>query len=271
MEALFGLPGAAMAQQQSQSSTKKNVAKDAARSITRDQRGLDRGALPGTPMPPAHTSHVAARRDQGALPGTHTPLAHTRRAIHAARWRATEIQRLKREEVRLCALIKDTAKKPGGEAAARPLAKQLISLREQQARMSKASTAMSGVASQVRTAGATASAAQSIVGATKAMGAVNKAFNPARMQQTMQDFEKQSTLMSMQQEMVDDVFEGLDAEWADDDDEVLAQVMDEIGLDVASQMSSAPRGGGQSGAVTSTVGEVTGTAGEAPSASVQAM
>ena len=25
--------------------------------------------------------------------------------------------------------------------------------------------------------------------------------------------------MSMQQEMVDDVFEGLDAEWADDDDE----------------------------------------------------
>ena len=54
-----------------------------------------------------------------------------------------------------------------------------------------------------------------------------------------------------------------------DDDEVLAQVMDEIGLDVASQMSSAPRGGGQSGAVTSTVGEVTGTAGEAPS--VQAM
>ena len=203
--------------------------------------------------------------------GTHTPLAHTRRAIHAARWRATEIQRLKREEVRLCALIKDTAKKPGGEAAARPLAKQLISLREQQARMSKASTAMSGVASQVRTAGATASAAQSIVGATKAMGAVNKAFNPARMQQTMQDFEKQSTLMSMQQEMVDDVFEGLDAEWADDDDEVLAQVMDEIGLDVASKMSSAPRGGGQSGAVTSTVGEVTGTAGEAPSASVQAM
>ena len=159
MEALFGLPGAAMAQQQ-QSSTKKNVAKDAARSIMRDQRGLDRGGLPGTPMPPAHTSHVAARMDQGALPGTHTPLAHTRRAIHAARWRATEIQRLKREEVRLCALIKDTAKKPGGEAAARPLAKQLISLREQQARMSKASTAMSGVASQVRTAGATASAAR---------------------------------------------------------------------------------------------------------------
>lgn len=100
--------------------------------------------------------------------------------------------------------------------------------------MSKASTTMSGVASQVRAAGATTSAAQSIAGATKAMGAVNKALDPARMQQTMQDFEKQSTLMSMQQEMVDDVFEGLDAEWADDDDEVLAQVMDEIGLDVPS-------------------------------------
>lgn len=129
--------------------------------------------------------------------------------------------------------------------------------------MSKASTTMSGVASQVRAAGATTSAAQFIAGATKAMGAVNKALDPARMQQTMQDFEKQSTLMSMQQEMVDDVFEGLDAEWADDDDEVLAQVMDEIGLDVASQMSSAPRGGGQQS------GAVTGTAGEAPS--VQAM
>ena len=55
----------------------------------------------------------------------------------------------------------------------------------------------------------------------------------------------------------------VDGAGADDDDEVLAQVMDEIGLDVASQMSSAPRGGGQQS------GAVTGTAGEAPS--VQAM
>ena len=219
------------------------------------------------PCPPRHTCGGRSRRDQGSLPGTQhkciTRPWHTHGGPSTQRWSATEIQHLKREEAKLCALIKDTAKKPGGEAAARPLAKQLISLREQQARMSKASTTMSGVASQVRAAGATTSAAQFIAGATKAMGAVNKALDPARMQQTMQDFEKQSTLMSMQQEMVDDVFEGLDAEWADDDDEVLAQVMDEIGLDVASQMSSAPRGGGQQS------GAVTGTAGEAPS--VQAM
>ena len=211
---------------------------------------------PGTHAGPRFTHSLAHRRSASHAPHTHT-------AGHPQRWRATEVQHLKREEAKLCALIKDTVKKSGGEAAARPLAKQLISLREQQARMSKVSTTMSGVASQVRTAGATASAAQSIAGATKVMGAVNKALDPARVQQTMQDFEKQSTLMSMQQEMVDDVFEGLDAEWADDDDEVLAQVMDEIGLDVASQMSSAPRGGSQQS------GAVMGTAGEAPS--VQAM
>ncbi len=168
------------------------------------------------PCPPRHTCGGRSRRDQGSLPGTQhkciTRPWHTHGGPSTQRWSATEIQHLKREEAKLCALIKDTAKKPGGEAAARPLAKQLISLREQQARMSKASTTMSGVASQVRAAGATTSAAQSIAGATKAMGAVNKALDPARMQQTMQDFEKQSTLMSMQQEMVDDVFEGLDAE-----------------------------------------------------------
>eukprot|EP00964_Phaeocystis_antarctica_P162128 scaffold135809_cov148-Phaeocystis_antarctica.AAC.1 len=89
MEALFGLPGAAMAQQQSQSSSKKNVAKDAARSITRDQRGLDRGALSGTPMPTS--AHMRRPITQGprftpwhTAQVHHTPLAHTRRAIHTA-------------------------------------------------------------------------------------------------------------------------------------------------------------------------------------------
>jgi len=161
-----------------------------------------------------------------------------------------EIQRLKREEQKLCTMIKDAAKKPGGEQAARPLAKQLIKLREQQAQMSKASTQMSGVAAHVRTAGATATAAQSIAGATKAMGAVNRAMDPGKMKQTMQEFEKQSTTLGLRQEMMDDVFESLDDEFGDDDEEVLAQVMDEIGLDVASKMSSAPQGqrGGASAA-----------------------
>ena len=179
-----------------------------------------------------------------------------------------EITHLKREEQKLCQMIKDAAKKPGGEAAARPLAKQLIKIREQQARLTKVSTEMSGVATQIKTAGATAGAAQSIAGATKVMGAVNRSMDPGKMRQTMQEFEKQSAQMEMRQEMVDDVFESLDGEWDDEDDEVLAQVMDEIGLDVSSQMSSAPQGGGQREAAAA--GPAKAEAGSAPSG-MQAM
>merc|ERR1719231_2073150 len=123
MDALFGAP---------KKSTPQQVAKDAGRSIKRDQRALDR-----------------------------------------------ESAHLKREEQKLCAEIKAVAKKPGGEAAAKTLAKQLVKIREQQTRLTAASAQVSGVATHVRTAGATATAASSLAGATKAMGAVNAQLNPA--------------------------------------------------------------------------------------------
>ena len=152
-----------------------------------------------------------------------------------------EAASLKREEQKLCAEIKAVAKRPGGEQAAKTLAKQLIKIREQQNRLTAASGQIQSVATHVRTAGATATAASSLAGATRAMGAVNAQMSPAAINQTMQEFAKQSEMMNVKQEMVDDVFESLDESWADEDEDVLAQVMDELALDVTSQMGSAPQ------------------------------
>jgi charged multivesicular body protein 2A len=56
----------------------------------------------------------------------------------------------------------------------------------------------------------------------------------------MREYERQSDLMDQREEMVGDVFEG-DAAEDDEVDAVTDQVFDEIGIEVASSMKSAPR------------------------------
>merc|ERR1719453_495744 len=84
------------------------------------------------------------------------------------------------------------------------------------------------------------------------MGKMNAHMNPAAVAQTMHEFDKQSQLMAAKEEMIDDAMDALDGDWGDEDDEVLAQVMDEIGFEQTANMQSAPsrtvaaaaRGGG---------------------------
>merc|ERR1719378_844704 len=88
--------------------------------------------------------------------------------------------------------------------------------------------------------GSQAVVAGSMASAASVMGKVNAQTNPGAIAAAMQDLERQSQLMEMKEEMMDDAMDGLDEEWADEDDEVLAQVMDEIGFEQTAGMRSAP-------------------------------
>ncbi|OEL34169.1 Vacuolar protein sorting-associated protein 2-like protein 2 [Dichanthelium oligosanthes] len=81
-------------------------------------------------------------------------------------------------------------------------------------------------------------------GASKAMAAMNKQMEPVKQIKVMKEFQKQSTQLDMTLEMMSDAIdETLDKDEAEEETEELTnQVLDEIGVDVASQLSSAPKG-----------------------------
>ncbi|CAM6089483.1 unnamed protein product [Calypogeia fissa] len=154
-----------------------------------------------------------------------------------------EIGTLQLEEKKLVAEIKKTAK-TGNEAATKILARQLIRLRQQIANLQGSRAQMRGVATHTQAMYANTAVAGAMKGASKAMAAMNKQMEPAKQAKVMQEFQKQSAQMDMTTEMmsdaIDDALDDDDAE--EETDELTNQVLDEIGIDIAAQLTSAPRG-----------------------------
>jgi len=154
-----------------------------------------------------------------------------------------EIGSLQLEEKKLVAEIKKTAK-GGNDAATKILARQLIRLRQQIAKLQGSKAQMRGVATHTQAMHANTAVAGAMKGATKAMSSMNKQMEPAKQAKIMQEFQRQSAQMDMTTEMMSDsIDDALDDDEAEEEtEELTAQVLDEIGVDVAAQMTSAPKG-----------------------------
>ncbi|XP_072963904.1 vacuolar protein sorting-associated protein 2 homolog 3 [Typha angustifolia] len=166
-----------------------------------------------------------------------------REMANATRGVEREIAALQLEEKRLLAEIKRTAK-TGNQSATKILARQLIRLRQQIANLQGSRAQMRGIATHTQAMYANTSVAAGMQGASKAMGAMNKQMSPAKQIKVMQEFQRQSAQMDMTTEMMSDSIDDvLDSDEAEDETEELTnQVLDEIGVDIASQLSSAPKG-----------------------------
>ncbi|EYU46430.1 hypothetical protein ABFS82_04G043200 [Erythranthe guttata] len=162
---------------------------------------------------------------------------------NATRGIEKEISTLQLEEKKLVAEIKRTAK-TGNETATKILARQLVRLRQQIANLQSSRAQMRGMATHTQAMSAQTSVAIGMQGATKAMAAMNKQMDPAKQRKVIQEFQKQSAQMDMTTEMMSDTIDdALDNDEAEDETEDLTnQVLDEIGVDVVSQLSSAPKG-----------------------------
>ncbi|URE04279.1 Snf7 [Musa troglodytarum] len=154
-----------------------------------------------------------------------------------------EIASLQLEEKKLVAEIKKTAQ-TGNEAATRILARQLVRLRQQITNLQGARAQIRGIATHTQATYASTSISTGMKGASKAMAAMNKQMEPAKQLKVMKEFQKQSSQMDMTIEMMSEAIdETLDKDEAEEETEELTnQVLDEIGVDVASQLSSAPKG-----------------------------
>nr|KJB11367.1 hypothetical protein B456_001G254800 [Gossypium raimondii] len=174
-----------------------------------------------------------------------------REMTRATRGIEKEIGALQSEEKKLVAEIKRTAK-TGNEAATKTLARQLVRLRQQIAKLQSSRAQMRGISTHTQAMHAQSSVAIGMKGATKAMSAMNKQMAPEKQAKIIREFQRQSSQMDMTTEMMSDAIDdALDNDEAEDETEDLTnQVLDEIGVDVASQsdvykflqLSSAPRG-----------------------------
>ncbi|WVZ18245.1 hypothetical protein V8G54_005567, partial [Vigna mungo] len=180
-----------------------------------------------------------------------------------------EITSLQTEEKKLVAEIKREAK-TGNEAATRILARQLVRLRQQITNLQGSRAQIRGVATHTQALYASTSISTGMKGATKAMVAMNKVpflgtksefskwpksleleyaiakeqMAPAKQVKVIREFQKQSAQLDMTIEMMSEsIDETLDKDEAEEETEELTnQVLDEIGVDIASQLSSAPKG-----------------------------
>eukprot|EP00741_Cyanophora_paradoxa_P014913 tig00020830_g14387.t1 len=184
---------------------------------------------------PAGVLFVAALRDQ--------LLAEQKKGLNkATRELDRERDGLAREEAKLISEIKQAAKR-GDQGSAKVLAKQLVRLRAQQQKFAVMRSHVSSVGATASVMKANTTLATAMTGATKAMTSMNKQLDATGLRKDMQELGKQNAKMQMKEEMMGDAIDGaLGVEDEDEQsDEICAQLLDEIGINLQTAMPSAAR------------------------------
>ncbi|EKX44438.1 vacuolar protein sorting 2B [Guillardia theta CCMP2712] len=151
-----------------------------------------------------------------------------------------EKTKLQTQEKKIINDIRKAAKE-GQMGPVRVMAKDLVRTRAQITKFYQMKCQMQAVGLRLQTIKSTQAMTEAMKGAAKAMKGMNAKVNPIAMQRILFEFEKQSEIMDSKQEMMDDAID--DAFEADDEeaqvDEVIGQVLSEIGIDLGDQMHHA--------------------------------
>merc|ERR1719402_1347364 len=134
------------------------------------------------------------------------------------------------------------AAKMGNKQACTVLAKQLVQMRKQKNRTYAASSRVTSTSSAMKGMAANVKMAEAMGETTKVMGNMNKVMNPAGVAKTMQDFEMANAKMGMTEEVMNDALDDILNESGDEEEEdaIVNQVLDEIGIEVSGKLSEAP-------------------------------
>eukprot|EP00053_Salpingoeca_punica_P005167 m.52952 g.52952 ORF g.52952 m.52952 type:complete len:205 (+) comp13115_c0_seq2:39-653(+) len=147
---------------------------------------------------------------------------------------------IERQEKQLEEEIRKYAKQGNKQIVTR-LAKQLVQLRSAKARSMSAQSHIVGASAQMSAMHASAKVATTMQTAGKVMKSANAAIDLPGLQATMQQFQNESTKMQMSEEMIDDAFDSIaDSDEEQESNQVLQDVLDEIGFSAATKMQVAP-------------------------------
>ncbi|KAI8811728.1 chromatin modifying protein 2a [Cladochytrium replicatum] len=152
-----------------------------------------------------------------------------------------ERTKLEQQEKKLIADIKQMAKKNQMNAC-KVMAKDLVRTRRYIQKFYAMKTQLQAVSLRVQGLRSTQAMADAMKGVTKAMRTMNKQINLPQIQKIMMEFEKESEMMDMKEEMMSDAVDGVmeDDEDEEESDRIVEQVFEEIGINLASEMVDAP-------------------------------
>jgi len=156
-----------------------------------------------------------------------------------------ERSKMEQQEKKIIADIKKMAKQ-GQMDAVKIMAKDLVRTRRYVKKFMLMRANIQAVSLKIQTLKSQSAMANAMKGVTKAMGSMNKQMKLPEIQKIMMEFEKQSEIMDMKGEMMEDAIDDVmgDEEDEDESDAIVNQVLDELGLQLNDKLGDAPVGTG---------------------------
>ncbi|KAI9008525.1 vacuolar sorting protein DID4 [Hyaloraphidium curvatum] len=169
---------------------------------------------------------------------------HQRALNRAIRDLDRERTKMEQQEKKLINDIKVAAKK-NQIPACKVMAMDLVRTRRYVQKFYAMRTQLQAVSLRIQTMRSNQAMADAMKGVTKAMKSMNRQVNLPAIQKIMMDFEKESEMMDMKEEMMNDAIDDVMDEEGEDEEEseaIVQQVFDEIGINLDQQLADAPTG-----------------------------
>ncbi|KAA8572536.1 hypothetical protein EYC84_003146 [Monilinia fructicola] len=131
----------------------------------------------------------------------------------------------------------------GADGAAKIQAKDLVRTRRYVEKFYSMRTQLQAISLRIQTVRTNEQMMQAMKGATGVLGSMNRSMNLPALQRIAMEFEKENDIMDQRQEMMDDAIDdvtGLEDE--EEGEEVVEQVLEEIGIDLKAAMGETPQG-----------------------------
>ncbi|XP_050546684.1 charged multivesicular body protein 2a [Daktulosphaira vitifoliae] len=156
-----------------------------------------------------------------------------------------ENARMEQQEKKIIMDIKKMAK-DGQMESVKIMARDLVRTRRYQKKFMVMKANIQAVSLKIQTLKSQNAMGQAMKGVTKAMQNMNRQLNLPQIQRILQEFEKQSEVMDMKEEVMNDAMDDAMDDEADEEetDQIVTQVLDELGLQLTDQLSGLPTASG---------------------------
>jgi len=156
-----------------------------------------------------------------------------------------EKMKMEQQEKKIIADIKKLAKE-GQMDAVKIMAQDLVRTRRYTKKFMLMKANIQAVSLKIQTLKSQNTMAQAMKGVTKAMQNMNRQLNLPQIQKILHEFEKQSEIMDMKEEMINEHIDDAMEDEGDEEetDAVVSQVLDELGLQLNDQLSGLPQASG---------------------------
>lgn len=157
------------------------------------------------------------------------------REVDRERMKMQRVEQQRKNEIKKLA-------REGQLKSTRIAARDLVRVRNNVAKMYELRSQMQSVQMQLSAMRSSEAMTEAMRGIVGSMQLMNKQVNLPKINKILRDFERESEVLSMKQEVVDDAMDDAiaDGDESEETEEIVNQVLDELGLEKASRLGNAP-------------------------------